>query len=527
MSGYVGTDKAFNYNLEVLTLVNNEGEGFDIRRTFLGLELTESITQNFLQGAITINDSTGMIENAKLFGQETLRLRFSSPSIPDAEGKDTDPDRDTIDQIFRIYHVGEVQRVGQNTLTYLLRFCAPELIHAKRIRISQAYKGSLIETASKIARDHLGIELSDGAARADHMPYFETSIWDKNQDVKVVIPNWTVNYAINWLCKEAQGRDDADALQDTCFFYQTACGGYRIDNLSQMLIPSAAGTTFYYSIPNIESATEARKDFDTIPWDLDPKLASNKSNTIGMGRRIQGYEIGSIANVMEATVEGLFSSKQTTIFTREQYMHETSFNYHQKFFGDDGPMGTATGEHPLVRQEDETLYWGEAAAGDEDVKVHPYPNEVIYGEPISNYKDANQVLTSQTNLVHDVGGTTKSLNNDTHVGTALFRQATEQLIPDLERDGYYTMHLVLPCRTDISTGTIIDVEIPPARPGESKPPAGGPNFHTGSHLVTDIEWKLTLTECKVKVSCIKDSLLTKIETAPIYYPPTIMEEEAV
>ena len=53
MSGYVGTDKAFNYNLEVLTLVNNEGEGFDIRRTFLGLELTESITQNILQGAIT------------------------------------------------------------------------------------------------------------------------------------------------------------------------------------------------------------------------------------------------------------------------------------------------------------------------------------------------------------------------------------------------------------------------------------------------------------------------------------------
>ena len=61
MSQWVGTDKAFNYNLEVLTLVNNEGEGFDIRRIFVGLKLHESITQNFLVGEVSILDATGMI----------------------------------------------------------------------------------------------------------------------------------------------------------------------------------------------------------------------------------------------------------------------------------------------------------------------------------------------------------------------------------------------------------------------------------------------------------------------------------
>ena len=82
---WVGTDKAFNYNFEVLSLFNNEGEGFDIRKIFLGLKLHESITQNFLSGEVSILDATGMIENAKLFGQETLRLRFSSPTI---DGRD-------------------------------------------------------------------------------------------------------------------------------------------------------------------------------------------------------------------------------------------------------------------------------------------------------------------------------------------------------------------------------------------------------------------------------------------------------
>ena len=508
MSGqWVGTDKAFNYNLEVLSLVNNEGEGFDIRKIFLGLKLHESITQNFLSGEVSILDATGMIENAKLFGQETLRLRFSHPSIPEAEAEKAKPDEDTIDQVFRIYHVGEVQRVGQNTLTYNLRFCAPELIHAKRIRVNQAYKGGMVEIASQIAKEFLGIELKDGTS-TKLKPYFEVSDWDTNENTKVIIPNWTVNYAINWLCKEAQGKDDAEGLQNSFFFYQTAVGGYRIESLATMLIPSAAGTTFYYSIPNIDSMTDPK----SIRWDLDPK--ETKEGIIGMGRRIQAYEIGSIANVLEGTVGGLFGSKQTTIFTTDQYMHETSFNYHQKFFG--GQDQTVTGDNPLVRQEPETIYVGEKADLDGDVVVNPYENDVIYGEPISNYKDANQVLTSQTHFSFDVSGNTVSIADGKHMGTVLFRQATDQLL------NYYTLNLVLPCRTDISTGTMIEVEIPPARPGEASTPEN--HFHGGLHLLTDIMWELTYTECKVSVKCIKDSLMSEIETTRIEIPPTIKEK---
>ena len=502
----VGTDKAFNYDLDVLTLVNNEGEGFDIRKIFVGLKLHESITQNFLSGEVSILDATGMIENAKLFGQETLRLKFSHPGVKDTE----DVDENTIDQIFRIYHVGEVKRVGQNSLLYNLRFCAPELIHAKRVRISQAYKGSMIEIATQIAKDELGIEASIPTATSSVKlkPFFETSVWDKAQDNKVIIPNWSINYTINWLCKQAQGRDDAEGLQDSFFFYQTAVGGYRIESLAAMIQKSAGGTTLYYSVPNIDSMVDPK----SIPWDCEP---DDIDGIIGMGRRIQAYEIGSIANILEGTVEGLFGSKQTTIFTTNQYMHETSYNYHNKFFANNESALTA--DNPLVRQSAEEIYCGEPAFGDEDVRVNPYENQVIYGEPISNYKDAKQVLTSQTHFMHDKEGNIKSSADGTHMGTALFRQAAEQLLD------YYTLNLVLPCRTDISTGTIIDIDIPPARPGEQENPIN--HFHQGAHLLTDIMWELTYTECKVSVKCIKDSLMNEIETTRIDIPPTISEVE--
>ena len=101
------SSKPFSYDLEVLTLVNNEGEGYDLRKVFVGVKIHESITQNFLLGEIGIADSTGLLENAKLFGQETLRIRFKSPFGLEDELHDDD----IIDQIFRIYKVGQVQRI--------------------------------------------------------------------------------------------------------------------------------------------------------------------------------------------------------------------------------------------------------------------------------------------------------------------------------------------------------------------------------------------------------------------------------
>ena len=50
----VDTDRPFNYDLQVLTIVNNEGEGFDIRKIFFGLQLHEGITENFLLGEVSI-----------------------------------------------------------------------------------------------------------------------------------------------------------------------------------------------------------------------------------------------------------------------------------------------------------------------------------------------------------------------------------------------------------------------------------------------------------------------------------------
>ena len=160
-----------SYELEICTLVNNEEQVYDIRHLMLECNIYESITNNFLVGEIAIADAIGFLENAKIFGQESLYIKFKQPF-----GKGDKPsEEDTIDQIFRIYKVSGIHRIGQNTSVYKLHFCAPELIQAKRIRISEARRGSMSKIAGRLARDYLGIKVLKGPFRKLE-PFFEFKI---------------------------------------------------------------------------------------------------------------------------------------------------------------------------------------------------------------------------------------------------------------------------------------------------------------------------------------------------------------
>ena len=42
-----------------------------------------------------------------------------------------------------------------------------------------------------------------------------------------------------------------------------------------------------------------------------------------------------------------------------------------------------------------------------------------------------------------------------------------------------------------------------------------PKFYNGKHLITEIMWNLTPTECTVNLKCIKDSVINNIELTEI------------
>ena len=498
------TTNPLAYELEVLTLVNNEGVGYDIRNLMLECNIYESITSNFLMGEIAIADAIGLLENAKIFGQETLRIRFAMPTGKRPAG----PDDDLIDQVFRIYKVSGIHRIGQNTTVYKLSFCAPELIHAKRIRISEAHRDSLSKIATKLAKNHLGIiPIGAGESFPKRRPFFENVIGSPGEQYHVVIPNWTVNYAINWLCQQAQGEGYFTGFQDSFFFFQTARGGYRVQSLSDMHTIQYLDRGIFHYAP---AAAAGTVDSQKGEGSKGKQPAWNEEETgIGAGRRILDYTIGKAANVLEGTMEGLFAQKQITINNTSKYQTESNFNYLERFFSQSGQ-----GHYPLVRQMPEELSYGDAAndPNSTEVPTMPYTNTKIQGKPISDYPEAHTTLTSDSNFVNDEKDIYYQANHNTHLGSEQLRTAVRQLL------NYYTMNALISCRTDISCGEWVRLKIPPTRGQDDKRPDDG-KFHTGDYLITEIKWGLTTQECRTNIKVMKDSYFNQIETASSDYAP--------
>ena len=480
----IGIDntKPDSVDLEILTLVNNEGEGFDIRDLMIECAINESITTNFLMGHLIIGDSINLLENAKIFGQESLRIRFSQPAgINDETHED-----DLIDQIFRIYKVEDVHRYDESTQFFKLYFTANEFIESRRTRISQAFSGSMTDIAAQIAEDNLDIKNENLNKKL--VPYFEVREKSQGEQYQVVIPNWTTNYTINWLCSQAQGIDESSGLQDSFYWYQTANGGYRIQSLASMMdVEYAGGREFIYS-PALSG-----ENTKNVPVDAT-------EDAVGASRRILAYDISSHANILEATVKGLFGSKQTTVDNTYQFFTEKSYSFLEKFYGG---QSQAIEDHPFVRTANETLHIGESAS-EGDVAISGSKE----GKSISSYHDAHVMLVSDSSFVNDENNNIHQANHEIHLGSAQFRTAARELL------NYHTVDMVLSARTDISVGQLINTSVTALRPGEEEVE---PKFYNGKHLITNLQWVLRPEGCTLNVKCIKDSVINNIETTPIEY----------
>ena len=489
------------YFLDTLTLVNNSGEQFDIRNLLMECKIFESITSNFLLGEIALQDATDFINNAKIVGQESLRIRFRHPG---AEHND-----DIIDKIFRVYKLSGVGRAGHNTTMFKLNFCSPEFLHSKRVRISQAFSGSYSDIAGQIARDHLGLRAVEAAPETgwpkNEGPYWEVREPSSDESGNVIIPNWTVNYAINWLCSKAQGKQVDSGIQDSFFFYETANGGYKLEPITSMLKTQyLSGGEFSYS-----PAAEATSD--------------NWNSPFSSGRRILTYNMGSTANVLEATIKGMFASKQTTIDTHKKNYKERDYNYLEDFYaaqnkkqaeltqlGLDAPEAPGDQKHPLIWKEPDVVYNASGVLGLDDsgsLSCTPFNNlamEKDFDKTLGDFPTAHTILASKNSFVHDSEGILKSVSEKgIEDGVIQFRTAVKQLLK------YHTMNVLISTRTDIQTGQMINLVIPPTRPAAAK--SRDSFLHSGKYLITEIMWDLTLKQCKTNLKVIKDSYHNELE----------------
>tara|TARA_B110000196_G_scaffold150233_1_gene129651 strand:- start:1474 stop:3123 length:1650 start_codon:yes stop_codon:yes gene_type:complete len=525
-----GTDSLnpYNYQLEVLTIVNNEGITMDVRNMMGECRIYESILNNFLMGELAIIDALepSLFEQMHFTGQESLRIKFS-------HGEENSGNK-SIDKLFRIYKVSDVQRHNQGQLQYMLSFCSPEFLTSRRFRISKAYRGSHAGVAAKIGDEYLNITSpksgnisrysTKGLEGHKHEPYWEhIALNSLDEDYQFVIPNWTVNYTMNWLCNEAledttniapRKHSSFDSLT---FWYQSAQGDYKIESLKDMLETEFLhGAKFIYS-PVSEN--------ETVDFKLED---GDKTKTVKVsGQKIINYQEGQHADFLEGIVYGIFAGEQTTVDLRNKMYYESQWSY----FDSPQQGEETTGSYPMIRDTKEVKWVGNAidlpGEGTDD-KIHPvaaepfkpmrpakHPTEI----PASEFHQAYSILENQTPKIFEDNTKYNSEGLEGIPKAVIIKQAALKLLE------YNTITAQISARTDISAGKIIDLSIPATDTGLGAVRGidREDNFNSGKHLITEVMWSLMPTELKTNITCMRDTCITKIEK---YYGDFLVAEMA-
>jgi hypothetical protein len=138
--------KSTGFRIKELKISTKNGTELDITQLYEELNIFDSIFQPCLNGNILIKDSSGLIHNLLLDGNEFLLVNI---------GK-TNDDELSIKRIFRIYKLTNRKMVNMNSETYILHFISEEFIQSTVTRVCQSFGDkTLSEIALFILKDYM------------------------------------------------------------------------------------------------------------------------------------------------------------------------------------------------------------------------------------------------------------------------------------------------------------------------------------------------------------------------------------
>ena len=165
---------AGEFRILACSIVSVTGNTFDITELVEEIDIYEDIYKSTISGSILIKDTTNLVYNLPILGEERLILHLETPQ------SNPTPDT-TIDyrqNPLMIYKINVKERLNESSEIVSLQFGSVEGLRNSSCRVSQSYKGSPADIVEKIIRDETYLK----SAKKIHKE--ETS-----NLVKVIFPN--------------------------------------------------------------------------------------------------------------------------------------------------------------------------------------------------------------------------------------------------------------------------------------------------------------------------------------------------
>ena len=457
-----------DYNLNKIDIITATGEVLPLRMgIIMELNIYEDIEKNALTGSMAILDSTNIITNAPLQGNERLRFKLSTPGTGDAETV-VDATEET-GYPFYIYAITDRKIVSETLMSYNIHFCSRELMRNARTRVSRAYDGSLDNTALKILRDETGLD-------SKKKFYYEQT---RNKD-KFVIPNIRPLSAMNLLSSKALSKNANGAGY---YFYETT-KGFHFRSYESMLAGQGKNARLSKLILRYQ-----------------PKTLFNKTDRKGYNmHNVDSYEVIQHFDTLAQQAMGTYASRVITYNFYDKAYKIADYNYHDEYgqhFHADTLGSTYKKNFPINN-----------APVDKEQKI------VGTGDRgVSDYPHSHVVLQSSTRYLHgdDTGVFGTSTENEGK--TEATRISQENQVNNSLR-----MKVVMPGHSYIQAGDVVDFQLPSLE--RNKGEKAGYAYdekHSGRYVVAKCRHRLIKQEYKMILELVKDTVYTPHEQGPRTY----------
>ena len=446
--------------VDALTIVNPEKESIDITALTSNITIFEAIDKPFLSGRLTLVDGIDILKNYKIVGQESLTIKIRQA---EGQGEYSTPDF-SIDKVFRIYMVTDVQKNSQNTMTYVIHFIDPKFFTCQKTVVSQTLRGTYSGMLIKVLQEYAGF---------NKLPKTAYDKWDESEPEynQFIIPNWNINRFISYVCANAELKGNK-TFKNSMFFYQTLNGEFRFDSFQSM------------------TAREFPLRFSHMPRNAGPSEdTSINAEDVGLNTQILNIEVPQRFNTMKGLMGGAYSSKLSTYDPVRKLVEENVYSISKVFErgNDDGHVS----KHPLIRTADmETTYRAEELMSVEESP--DFSEEFVDLPPDASYEANRFYKVNMTNSFSD-----EAKLVDATEGKSITQQKGQEYrdTGHLERAALLSLFeqsqviATIPFRSDITVGTIINLDIPTAEKKTDDMP--GDEMLDGRYLIGKITYQIS------------------------------------
>ena len=144
-----GLYKAGDLLIDQLDLITSDGIKINLKDFLVEINIFEDIFSNSMKGTIALVDSRNLINLLNLRGEESLIVKFRTPSFKQA---------DVISKTFRTYRISDRKIVrDNNTQIFTLHFVSSEMILDTALPVYLPFEGIIHEVVESIFNKFINI----------------------------------------------------------------------------------------------------------------------------------------------------------------------------------------------------------------------------------------------------------------------------------------------------------------------------------------------------------------------------------